>query len=71
MAPSPTGEREDDGYVLTFTTDMNTDSSHCQVFDASNIEAGPMAKVALPQKICVGTHAYWAGSKPKDDHRDN
>jgi carotenoid cleavage dioxygenase-like enzyme len=62
MAPSPTGESEDDGYVLTFTTDMNTNSSHCQIFDARDIETGPIAKVALPQKICVGTHSYWAGS---------
>jgi len=62
MAPSGAGEREDDGYVLTFTTDMNTNSSHCQIFDARDIETGPIAKVALPQKICVGTHSYWAGS---------
>ena len=40
---------------------MNTDSSSCQVFAADDIEAGPLASIALPQRICVGTHSYWAG----------
>ena len=62
MAPSPNGPNEDDGYVLTFTTDMNNNSSQCQIFDAQNIETGPIASVELPQRICVGTHSYWAGA---------
>ncbi len=61
MAPSQQGKNEDDGYVLTYTTDMNTNSSQCQIFDARNIEIGPIAKVILPQRICIGTHSYWAG----------
>jgi carotenoid cleavage dioxygenase-like enzyme len=61
MAPSPSKESEDDGYLMTFTTDMNTDSSHCQIFNAQDITKGPIAKISLPQRICVGTHSYWAG----------
>ena len=61
MAPRTGATAEDDGYVLTFTTDMNEDSSACLVFDARDIAAGPVASVALPQRICVGTHSYWAG----------
>ncbi len=61
MAPADNGIDEDDGYVLTFTTDMNSDSSQCLIFDAHDIEPGPIASIELPQRICVGTHAYWAG----------
>lgn len=61
MAPRIGGQAEDDGYVLTFVTDMNDDSSSCLVFAASDIAAGPIASIRLPERICVGTHAYWAG----------
>ena len=61
MAPRVGSTAEDDGYVVTFVTDMNTDSSSCQVFAADDIAAGPIASIALPQRICVGTHSYWAG----------
>jgi carotenoid cleavage dioxygenase len=57
------GQGEDDGYVLTFTSDMNTDTSACQVFAAADIAAGPIASIALPQRICVGTHSYWADKR--------
>lgn len=60
MAPAQGSGAEDDGYVVTFTTDMNTNSSSFQVFDATDITTGPVASVKLPQRICVGTHSYWA-----------
>jgi carotenoid cleavage dioxygenase len=61
MAPRPDIGAEDDGYVVTFVTDMNSDTSSCLVFAAHDITAGPVAEVLLPQRICVGTHSYWAG----------
>ncbi len=59
-APRQGSDHEDDGYVVTFVTDMNDDSSSCYIFDAADITPGPVAKVKLPQRICVGTHSYWA-----------
>lgn len=54
------GDAEDDGYLVTFVTDMNTDSSECLVLDARNITAGPIARVKLPERISSGTHTCWA-----------
>ena len=34
FAPRPDATAEDDGYLVTFTTDMNRDCSECLVFDA-------------------------------------
>jgi carotenoid cleavage dioxygenase len=51
---------EDDGYLVTLTTDMAADASYCLVFDASQIEAGPVCKLALPERISSGTHSTWA-----------
>ena len=50
----------DDGYVVTFVTDMNHDRSECLVFDARAIDAGPVATIFLPFRISSGTHSCWA-----------
>ncbi len=60
MAPATDARSEDDGYVVSFVTDMNTHSSECIVLDASNIAAGPVARILLPHPISSGTHACWA-----------
>ena len=62
MAPRSGSSAESDGYVVTFTTDMNNDASACEIFAADQLADGPIAKVKLPQRICVGTHSYWAGT---------
>ena len=55
---------EDDGYLVTLTTDMNDDASYCLVFDAARLEDGPVCKIALPERISSGTHSTWvAGSE--------
>lgn len=60
MAPRLGSTAEDDGYVVTFTTDMNNDVSECQIFAAQDLGAGPIASVRLPERICSGTHSCWA-----------
>ena len=60
MAPRENSQAEDDGYLLTFTMDLNNDRSSCLVFDAADPAAGPVADIALPERICTGTHATWA-----------
>jgi len=61
MAPRVGSISEDDGYVVTYTTDVNKNSSAALIFDASDITSGPVAEIQLPRRICVGTHSYWAG----------
>jgi len=51
---------EDDGYLVSFIIDENSQSSECWVLDAKNIVAGPIARLRLPQKISSGTHSCWA-----------
>ena len=51
---------EDDGYLVTFTTDMNENKSECQIFAAQDLSSGPIAKVRLPERISSGTHSCWA-----------
>jgi carotenoid cleavage dioxygenase-like enzyme len=50
---------EDDGYVITLVTDSKDWQSACLVFDARDIEQGPIARVAMPQRVPYGFHATW------------
>lgn len=59
FAPRVGATAEDDGYLVTFTTDVNRDVSECLVFAAQDITAGPIARVRLPERISSGTHACW------------
>jgi carotenoid cleavage dioxygenase-like enzyme len=60
MAPRVGSAAEDDGYLVTLTTDMNADASYCLVFDASRVSDGPVCKLQLPERISSGTHSTWA-----------
>lgn len=60
FAPRVGSQSEDDGYLVSFVTDENTGSSECVILDARRIEEGPICRVALPHKLCSGTHSFWA-----------
>jgi carotenoid cleavage dioxygenase-like enzyme len=60
---APVGEGEDDGYLVTFVSDVARDVSECWVFDARHLGDGPVARVRLPERISSGTHACWAGAE--------
>jgi carotenoid cleavage dioxygenase len=60
MAPRPGATAENDGWLVTFVSDVGRDRSEVHVFDAARIADGPIARLALPARICVGTHACWA-----------
>ncbi|HZR37250.1 MAG TPA: carotenoid oxygenase family protein, partial [Nevskia sp.] len=62
FAPRAGAAAEDDGYLLTYVTDLNRDCSECWVYAAQDLGAGPLARLRLPARIPSGTHACWAGA---------
>jgi carotenoid cleavage dioxygenase len=60
IAPRVGGTREDDGWLVTITTDVARDASEVWIFDPADIAAGPQTRLALPERVCHGTHACWA-----------
>ena len=60
FAPRVGGTAEDDGYLISFITDMDLDRSECVVIDAGDVAAGPVCRIVLPHRISSGTHATWA-----------
>jgi carotenoid cleavage dioxygenase len=51
---------EDDGYLVSFIIDENRGTSECILVDCKDFAAGPVCRIALPNKISSGTHAHWA-----------
>jgi carotenoid cleavage dioxygenase-like enzyme len=60
VAPRPGAHAEDDAWLVTITADTTADRSEVWLFDAANIAAGPLTRLALPARVCHGTHACWA-----------
>jgi carotenoid cleavage dioxygenase len=55
----PTGDTEADGVVMTFVYDRAEDRSELVMLNARDVAAGPIARVALPQRVPYGFHATW------------
>ena len=45
---------------MTVVIDEPRHRSYAAVFDCSDLAAGPLATVALPDRVSSGTHAFWA-----------
>ncbi len=60
FVPRIGGTDEDDGYLVSFITDETRGSSECLLIDCKRFDAGPVCRIALPHKLCSGTHSVWA-----------
>lgn len=50
---------EDDGYVLSFVSIPAEERAELQIFDAQDIEAGPLCRALIPNPIASGFHGCW------------
>jgi carotenoid cleavage dioxygenase len=57
--PADGESAEDAGYLLSYLFDDATRTSQLVIIDASEVKAGPVARVALPQRVPYGFHAAW------------
>jgi all-trans-8'-apo-beta-carotenal 15,15'-oxygenase len=53
------GSAEEPGWLLTEVYDGNKRKSFLAVFDACNLEAGPLARVHLHHHAPLGFHGFW------------
>jgi carotenoid cleavage dioxygenase-like enzyme len=59
FVPDGSDTADDAGWVLTYLHDDATNESTLAVFDASSLEAGPVAEVVMPQRVPYGFHGSW------------
>ena len=58
FVPADGGTNEDDGYLMTFVYEAETDSSTFIVLDAATMDQTPVASIELP-RIPFGFHGNW------------
>ena len=63
FAPKAGAISEDDGYLVCFVHDEAETQSECQIIDARNITAGPVATIIMPFRVPYGFHAGWVGAQ--------
>ena len=61
---------EDDGFLLTFLFDENTNSSQFIIMDAKTMSDTPIAVVNLPQRVPYGFHGIYV-SEDQMQHQNN
>ena len=55
----PVSDGDDEGWLLSYLHDEATGSSRFVVLDATDVGAGPVASVVVPQRVPYGFHATW------------
>ena len=53
------GTEEDDGYVMTFVHDEETNQSSFVILDSKNFDEEPLATIRLPERVPYGAHGNW------------
>lgn len=65
FVPSANPKSEDDGYLMTYVHDAQSDTSSLVIMDASTMDNTPVASVALP-RIPSGFHGSWVPASVAD-----
>lgn len=59
FVPKNREAKEGEGYLLTNIFDEECNASHLAIFEAQDIERGPVARAHLDHRVPVGFHACW------------
>ncbi len=59
FAPRDNSKDEDDGYLISFVTNLESKKGEIQVFSAENPSKGPLSRLIVPQQIPQGFHSSY------------
>lgn len=59
FVPASEQAPEGDGWLLCFAYDRSRDASDFIVLDATDVAAGPVARIKLPGRVPYGFHGWW------------
>ena len=59
FAPSSNATAEDEGWLVTFVYDENSQTSELVIINAQEITSEPIARVMIPQRVPYGFHGIW------------
>ena len=55
----PVGNSEDAGYLVSMVFDRTTANSYVAILDATDVAAGPVARIHMPRRVPFGFHGTW------------
>ena len=67
FVPRPKGRSEDDGWLLGYAYDNETQTSELLIFAADQPSVGPLARVELPRRVPFGFHGAWVSKSESQD----
>lgn len=59
FVPRSADSAEDDGWLLSYVYDLETDSSSVVILNARDIDGEPQAVIELPVRVPMGFHGNW------------
>ena len=59
FVPDQQGRGEDEGWLLTYVTDLRNNVAELWILDATRIGASPVAAIELPAWVPAGVHGSW------------
>lgn len=59
FAPDPDGTAEDDGWLVNFVYDRDTEASELRIVDARDMTGDPVARIHMPRRVPFGFHGNW------------
>lgn len=59
FVPRTPDSAEDDGWLMTYVADLPNQATEVLVLHAQDVEAGPVARVHIPQRVPLGFHGNW------------
>lgn len=68
FVPRPNSTEEGDGYVMALINRYESMTSDLLVLDANNIDAEPIATIALPLRLRNGLHGTWVDGEILDSY---
>jgi carotenoid cleavage dioxygenase len=59
FVPRPNAKAEDDGWLVSYVHDEESDASELVVIEAQDFTARPLARVRIPVRVPYGFHGAW------------
>jgi carotenoid cleavage dioxygenase-like enzyme len=63
FAPASEGAGEDEGWIMAFVYDKETNKSDVVIVHAQDFSAKPVATIHLPQRVPFGFHGNWVADR--------
>lgn len=63
FAAADQAQSEDHGYLIAFQFNVKTKKQTLDLFDALDLDRGPVAQVAIPRHIPTGFHGCWIAAR--------